>query len=293
MGTVKTGLTTVAHSRLAQLVNASWSSYHRTNCAQMGAGIALFAMLSLLPLVMLMVSTLSSIVQPILPAFDMRREILHFAQVTVSPVARLWLQSVLQSFTRSNVVVDGLTLLTFVWAALNAFSQLDASLHRIWLDGDAGQTANWRQMVLTQIRRRRNAFLLLLLVLVGFVGTGLIGRWATEWSASLAGRSSPEQLIITSLVTWLEGSLFLTLLYRWLLPERTKWRGILLGAMAASGANLLVRALVTGFVDTTIGATNPNIGGPLAVMLGVYLFSQNVLIGCILVRQSMRVYAQR
>jgi len=43
--------------------------------------------------------------------------------------------------------------------------------------------------------------------------------------------------------------------------------------------------LVTYFVDTTIGATNANIGGPLALMLGVYLVSQNVLIGAILVRQ--------
>jgi hypothetical protein len=63
--------------------------------------------------------------------------------------------------------------------------------------------------------------------------------------------------------------------------------------MVAAGANLLVRILVTYFVDTTIGATNPSIGGPLALMLGVYLFSQNVLIGCILVRQSVYIYGEQ
>jgi uncharacterized BrkB/YihY/UPF0761 family membrane protein len=91
-------------------------------------------------------------------------------------------------------------------------------------------------------------------------------------------------------VTWLEGVLFLALLYRWLLPEKTRWRGILMGAMVASAANLLVRALVTSFVDATIGATNADIGGPLALMLGVYLASQNILIGGILVRQHVQVY---
>ena len=242
---------------------------------------------------MLMVSILPATVQPVLPAFDVRREILHFSQVTVSPVARSWLQGVLQSFASNTVVVDGLTLLTFVWATLNVFSQLDASFHRIWLDGDASQTTNWRQMVWEQIRRRRNAFLLLILVLFSFVGTSLIGRWITEWTVALAGRASPEQLIITSLATWLEGTILLALLYRWLLPEKIRWRGIGFGAMVAAGANLLVRLLVTYFVDTTIGATNPSIGGPLALMLGVYLFSQNVLIGCILVRQSAYIYAEQ
>jgi uncharacterized BrkB/YihY/UPF0761 family membrane protein len=217
---VKVGLATAFRSRLAQLVRASWHSYRRTNCSQMAAGIALFAMLALLPLMMLMVSILPVTLQPVLPAFDVRREILHFAQVTVSPVARSWLQGVLQSFASSTVVVDGLTLLAFVWATLNVFGQLDVSFQRIWLDGDTGQTANWRQMVWEQIRRRRNAFLLLILVLFSFVGTSLIGRWTTEWSATLAGRYSPDQLIITSVVTWLEGSILLALLYRWLLPEK-------------------------------------------------------------------------
>ncbi len=254
----------------------------------MAAGIALFAMLSLLPLMILMVSVLAPFVQSLIPAYDMRRGIVRFAQITVSPVVRQWLQDVLQSFTQNSVVVNVLTFLTFVWAASNVFSQLDASFHRIWHDGEANPAANWRYAVIEQIRRRRNAFLLLILGSIYFVGTSLIGRLATEWTTALAGRSSAVPQIATSLLTWLEGALFLALLYRWLLPGRTAWRGILIGASMAAGANLLVRALVTYFVDTTIGATSAIIGGPLALMLAVYLVSQNVLIGAILVRQYGR-----
>ena len=290
MATVKLRLADLSHSRLAQLVSATWHGYRRTNCAQMAAGIALFAMLSLLPLIMLMVSILPPVMQAISPGYDMRRSILHFAQVTVSPVARVWLQSILQSLARNNVVVDVFSFLAFVWAASNVFSQLDVSFQRIWHDGGMGSASTWRQIAWEQLRRRRNAFLLLLLVLIGFVSTSLIGRWASDWAASLAGRFSVGQLAVTSIVTWLEGVLFLALLYRWLLPEKARWRGILMGAMLASAANLLVRALVTSFVDTTIGATNADIGGPLALMMGVYLGSQNILIGGILVRQHVQVY---
>ncbi len=291
MATVKLRLADLSHSRLAQLVSATWHGYRRTNCSQMAAGIALFAMLSLLPLIMLMVSVLPPVVEAISPGYDVQRSILHFAQVTVSPAARAWLQTVLQSLARNNIIVDAFSLLAFVWAASNVFSQLDVSFQRIWLDGGPGTASTWRQIVWEQVRRRRNAFLLLLLVLIGFVSTSLIGRWASDWAASLAGRSSTTQLAVTSIVTWLEGAFFLALLYRWLLPEKTKWRGILLGAMMASAANLLVRALVTSFVDSTIGATNASIGGPLALMLGVYLACQNVLIGGILVRQHVQIYS--
>ncbi len=281
-------LTCLFQSRLAQLLGATWHSYRRTNCSQMAAGVALFAMLSLLPLMILMVSVLAPLVQALIPAYDIRRGILHFAQITVSPVARQWLQDVLQSFTQSSIVVNVLTFLTFIWAASNVFSQLDASFHRIWHDGAVSPAANWRYAVFEQIRRRRNAFLLLLLGSVYFVGTSLIGRWATDWTTALAGRFSLVQQGTTALVAWLEGALFLGLLYWWLLPGKTAWRGVLFGACLAAFANLLVRVLVTNFVDTTIGAASAVIGGPLALMLGVYLVSQNVLVGAILVRQYGR-----
>ena len=292
MEAIKARLAVLPQSRPGQLLHATWNSYRHTNCSQMAAGIALFAMLSLLPLIMLMVSILSPVVQAVAPDYDMRRGILHFAQVTVSPVARAWLQSVLQSLARNNIVVDALTFLTFGWATLNVFSQLDASFHRIWHDGEPGTTSNLRQMVLEQIRRRRNAFFLLLLILVGFVSTSLIGRWMSEWLPAVTGRLNLMQSVVTSSVVWFEGAVLLALLYRWLLPEKTGWRGIVLGAALASAANLLVRVLVTYFVDTTIGATNANIGGPLALMLGVFLACQNILIGCIVVRQHVRIYAQ-
>jgi uncharacterized BrkB/YihY/UPF0761 family membrane protein len=288
---VRVGLTSISSARLAQLARAAYHSYRRTNCAQMAAGLALFSMLSLMPLVALMLSSVAPLVQAISPGFEIRRAILHFAQITVSPVARLWLQDVVQSITSNTAVTNAFTFLVFAWAALNTFSQLDASFQRIWHDSDVVTVSGLRQIVWEQIWRRRNALVLLVLVVAGFVGTSLVGRWAADWEASLAREFSIEQVAITSIVAWFESGLFLALLYRWLLPKPARWRSILIGAIIASGANLVVRALVATFVDTTIGATNSAIGGPLSLMLGVFLFSQNVLIGCILVHQSTRVYA--
>ena len=273
--------------RPVQLASASWRSFERTNCSQMAAGIAMFAMLALLPLLMLMVSVLPVLTQPLLPGYDIRRGILHFAQLTISPVARRWLQEVLQSLAANSVIVDGFSFLAFAWAVSNAFSQLDISFNRIWRDGEVlDQRASLRQVVMDQFRRRRNAFLLLILALASFVTGNVAGRWLADLeSAAPSSRSSLATLVLTPVSSGLISIFFLTLLYRWLTPGKAPWRAVLLGAVIASVANQLVRILVAGFVDATIGATNVNIGGPLALLLAVFLFVQNILIGFILVRQ--------
>jgi membrane protein len=279
--------------RLVRLANASWSSFLRTNCTQMAAGIALFAMLSLLPLLMVIVSVGPALAQPLAPGYDIRRAILRFAQLTISPVARRWLQEVLQSLADSSAVVDVFSFLTFAWATSNVFSQVDVSFHRIWEDGSSlDRGIGFRQVVIGQFRRRRNALLLLGLVVIGFVGTSLLGRWLTELEGGPAARRAVLP-IATSLSSWIMGALILTLLYRWLAPARVPWRAVLLGAAVASAANQLVSLLVASFVDTTIGATNVNIGGPLALMLGVFLFVQNILIGCVIVRQYVLLDAHQ
>jgi membrane protein len=278
--------------RLVRLANASWSSFLRTNCTQMAAGIALFAMLSLLPLLMVIVSVGPDLAQPLAPGYDVRRAILHFAQLTISPVARRWLQEVLQSLADSSAVVDVFSFLTFVWATSNVFSQVDVSFHRIWEDESSlDRGISFRQAVIGQFRRRRNALLLLGLVVISFVGTGLLGRWL----AGLEGGPAARRVMLpiaTSLSSWIMGAFILALLYRWLAPARVPWRAVLLGAAVASAANQVVSLLVASFVDTTIGATNVNIGGPLALMLGVFLFVQNILIGCVIVRQYVLLEVQ-
>ncbi len=98
--------------------------------------------------------------------------------------------------------------------------------------------------------------------------------------------------IVTPLSSWVMGAFILTLLYRWLTPGRASWRAVLLGAAVASAANQLVSLFVASFVDTTIGASNVNVGGPLALMLGVFLFVQNILIGCVIVRQDVLLEVQ-
>lgn len=276
--------------RLVQFVSDSVSSYLRTNCSLMAAGVALFTMLSVLPLLMLMVSALPPLLHPLWPNYDARAAILRYAQVHFSPVVRRWLQEVLLSLARNNLAVDGFSLLAFVWAASNALSQLHDSFVHIWRDNEAfSQVLSVRSVVVDQVRRRRNAFLVLALGFATFISANVLNVEEVGLQHRLSAEvAALMPTIVTPFLTWLTGILFLALLYRWLIPGQVRWREALIGAVAASTLNLLVKLLVANFVDTTIGAANANVGGPLALMLGVYLVIQNILIGGIVVRQVTR-----
>lgn len=270
------------------------SSFVRTNASQMAAGVALFVMLSLLPLLVVMVSVVPLAMTPLLPHYDIRQAILRVVSVAVSPVARNWVGEVLNSLARNGVVVDGLSLLTFVWAASGAFYQLDKAFTRILKDEEesSSQGLQVRRIVVDQIRQRRNTFLLFGMALATFLSWNFIGVGTASADRALkVGPGAPGIFIVASVVNWVVTGVFLAILYRGWLPGQVVWRGCILGAAIASAADHLVRLLVTNFIDTTIGATAANVGGPLALMLGVYLTVQNILLGAIIARQYTLVYA--
>lgn len=269
------------------LLIATTRSYLRTSCSQLAAGVALFAMLSLLPLLVVIVSVLPPLMTLLFPHYEIRIAILRLANVTVSPVARNWLGEVLSSLTSGSLATDLLSLLTFAWAALNVFTQLDGAFTQILKDGDsAGDGMHIGRMVAGQLRQRRNAALLFVLALASFMSGAILGSINFRAERALAvGPSSPVVVVLAAVLSWAVSAVFLMLLYRWWMPGQVAWRSCLLGAAIAAGSNHLVRLLVTNFVDGTIGASNTNIGGPLALMLGIYLIVQNILLGAIIARQ--------
>src|SRR5689334_6853239 len=81
----------ISKVRIVRLGIDVYRSYSDTHCSQLAAGVALFAMISLLPMLIVMVSVLPRLIVPLFPRYDARVAILHLAGIGVSPVARRWL----------------------------------------------------------------------------------------------------------------------------------------------------------------------------------------------------------
>ncbi|HEY3341351.1 MAG TPA: YhjD/YihY/BrkB family envelope integrity protein, partial [Anaerolineae bacterium] len=178
--------------RFVRLVVASVHTYVSANCSQLAAGVALFTMLSMLPLLTLMVSALQPALGVLIPHYDIRIGVERFVQVAFSPVARSWMHSVMQSLSRNSLVVDGFSFLAFSWAAIGAFSQLDTAFNQIWRSNTGmGAAFNVRHLFINQVRQRRNAVLLLLLALASFISAHFIGAEEGTVQRQLPSGMSP------------------------------------------------------------------------------------------------------
>ncbi|MEO6060958.1 MAG: YhjD/YihY/BrkB family envelope integrity protein [Thermoflexales bacterium] len=275
--------------RLVALVVAIYHSSQRNHITRNAAAIAYFGMLSLLPLIAVVVSAAPPLIRLLRPDYDINQAIVRLTSFTVSTVTGRWLGEVLRALGRNSAAVDAIGLLGFGWAALNVFGQLEGAIRRVWQDGviDAREGFQLKAAATTQITQRGRALVLLLLALADFGLNNLSSLLLTDLRGDLPRGWAPIVMpIAVNGLTWITGAIFILLLYRFFIPGRPAWGRVGLVAALVSAANLLIRyAVVQRFVDGTLGASTPAVGGPIALLLWAFLLSQNLLLGVALVRE--------
>lgn len=279
-------------SRHVRLIEAVLETAQRNHIERHAAAIAFFGMLSLLPLVALVVSAAPPLIQRVIANFDISQAIVRLANVSVSNVTGRWLGEVLRALGRNTLAVDAAGLLGFGWGALKVFGQIDGAFRRIWRDGsaEAVEGSTLRAAATAQITQRGRAALLLVIALADFGVNSLAAAFLGEVRAELRRAWVPivMPILITGL-TWACGALFTALLFRFFIPGRPAWKPVILTAMLVSAANIVLRFLVVQrFLENTLGASAPAVGGPIALLLWAFLLAQNLLLGVALIRVTSR-----
>jgi uncharacterized BrkB/YihY/UPF0761 family membrane protein len=278
--------------RVAALAVAVYHNSQRNHITRNAAAIAYFGMLSLLPLVAVVVSLGPPVIRLAEPNYDINQAVVRLASFSVSTATGRWLGEVLRALGRNSAAVDAIGLLGFGWAAMNVFGQLEGAIRRVWHDGATEAREGFRLKVAAtaQITQRGRALVLLLLALADFGLNNLSSLLLTELRGDLPRGWAPIVMpIAVNLLTWLTGAVFVAVLYRFFIPGRPAWGRVALIAALVSAANLLMRFLIVQrFIDTTVGASAPAVGGPIALLLWAYLLSQNLLLGVALVREWTR-----
>ena len=278
--------------RPVALAVAVYGNSQRNTITRNAAAIAYFGMLSLLPLIAVVVSLGPPVIRLALPNYDINQAVVRLASFSVSSATGRWLGEVLRALGRNSAAVDAIGLLGFGWAAMNVFSQLEGAIRRVWQDGliEARSGFQLRAAATAQITQRGRALVLLLLALADFGLNNVSSLLLTELRGDLPRGWAPIVMpVAVNLLTWLTGALFVAVLYRFFIPGRPAWLRIGLAGALVSAANLLMRFLfVQRFIDTTVGASAPAVGGPIALLLWAFLLSQNLLLGVALVREWTR-----
>jgi membrane protein len=271
----------------ASLLRETASRWVDDECYRLGASLAYYAIFSIFPLLLLSATVLGYALGE--GATTRTALVDAVTGATGSPAVRELLDETLASMqvhrtARGVGAVVG--LLTLLFGASGVFSELTASLNRIWrVRGPASQSAG--QAVVGFLRDKA-----LSLAIVGLVGLLLFGSLALSTglsAASNAARALPWQWIELAVSTAFL-TLVLAAMLRALPRAHVQWRDALGGALVAALLLTVLKRLLAWYL-AHLGsyAAYGVVGAVLGLLLLIYLASLVVFFGA----ELSRVYAER
>ncbi|WP_416668122.1 YihY/virulence factor BrkB family protein [Egbenema bharatensis] len=281
---VKHRLVRVSRSRLGQLIIQASLKWQKDNCADMGAALAYYAIFSLPPTILVILSIFGFIVGPNTAVYN---QILLFAQEGLPPIASQTVETVLFQLNQDRIGVGLIGFVLLLIAASGFFSALDRAFDVIWQVHHAQPgSPTMRHVAKNFIRRRIFSFalvfgagLLLIVTLLANIIIRVILRLIREFSGLVEFVQLDTIVTVNSLQlisSFLILLLVLMVLFKTLPTVRIAWADVWLGAGITAILLLMLQNLVSRSV-ISIGSQFQSygvVGGVMVLMLWIFLTSQ-------------------
>lgn len=248
----------------------------------LAAGTAYYAVLSLMPLLLILVSILGVVFQLSPEAQSAQAELLEIVAERTSPAIAQWLDATLREVRDRAPVSGPVGFATLLLAAIGVFAQFERAFDAIW-SVQAPASKGILSAVQNALWQRFRAFVMLGVLGLTVVSVALAGialamaqPWIEEWPLPGSQWTGP-------LVQWPAGLLLdwllFTLLYRLVPKVPVRWRDAARGGLLASILWEVARhALSFGLRTSRYGAYGV-IGAVIIFMLWVYAGAAIIFLG--------------
>ncbi|HSG29741.1 MAG TPA: YihY/virulence factor BrkB family protein [Candidatus Krumholzibacterium sp.] len=234
----------------------------------MAAAIAYHAILSLAPLLIVLIGTISLI----FGADTVESEVVTQIETAVGPKAADAVRSIIQATersTRETVAVGGSSLALFLLFSTGVFKQLIGSLNSIWgLSDDARR--GFTGGILRMIRRHFLAFLMLISLAL-WLYLLLISRTLTIFPEKLFIESFPEMVDFMPHIPLLVSPIIFTLVFAVLfavLPDRKiPWSDVWFGSAFTAILTVITEKLIGLYLQKTIVTSLYGAAGSVIIVL--------------------------
>jgi membrane protein len=291
-------------SRPVQLIVQTVSKWDRDNCPGMAAALSYYALFSLFPLILVILSIVGAFIAPETDAFNYIQKLIVR---DLPPAAYDMVVGTIVELNQNSVGtgIVGFTLLFF--AASKLFMVLRQSVNKIWESpARLSEAGSIPRMVLFFILNKLVAYLLVLatalLLIVSFVASLFI-RTVIE-SVNYFQESVPlfqqlDELLLTRGLQ-LSTSVFilsvtLCALFKLLPTVRPQWRDVWLGAIITAILLVGLQQFATGGVVSVFSKFLyfGVIGSVMILMLWIFLAFQIVFLGCEFSYAYAQLYGSR
>lgn len=278
-------------SKPAQLLIQTWLKWDQDNCPGMAASLSYFALFSLFPILLVILSIIGSFCGPNTEAFQIIRESVE--RYLPSEVHALIRDTVI-SLNQNSVGAGIIGFVLLLWTASSVFAILRSSVNKIWRSpsrvSEAGSVV---KMVLFFVANKLFSFLLvlgtallLLTSLITNIAIKTILKLVANFQDIFAFIEVDELQLTKGLQTsssFLVLALATCILFKILPSIYVSWRDVWLGALLVTALLLGLQQLVSSSV-ITIGShflSYGVIGSVMILLLWIFLTCQIFLLGCV------------
>lgn len=278
-------------SKPAQLLIQTGMKWDRDNGPGMAASLSYFALFSLFPMLLVLLSILGSFIGPNTDAFQSIQDAVErFLPAEVHDL----IKDTVLALNENSVGAGIIGFIILLWTASSVFAILRSSVNKIWQSPSrASETGSVPQMILFFIANKLFSFLLvlgtaflLLSSLMANIVIKTILKLVANFQETFAFLKIDELQLTNGLQTsssFLILALAICILYKILPTVYVSWRDIWLASLLTTSLLIGLQQLVSNSV-ISIGShflSYGVIGSVMILLLWIFLTCQIFLFGCV------------
>lgn len=255
----------------------------------MGAALAYYALFSMFPIILVILSLVGFWLGPQSQAYD---QILLFAREALPPDAFSIVEMTLIEFHQKSTGASIIGFLVLLFTASSFFNALSHAFDKIWGVHPAAQgNSNWVKIALRLIWRRILAFLLvagsallILLLLLSQIAIDILLA-ILERVSTYSTLIALDRVALLPPLQWAASFIVLIavvmVLFRILPTTRVTWHDVGLGSVLTASLLIVLQQLISNSI-ISLGSRFQSygiIGGVMVLLLWIYLTSQIFFLG--------------
>lgn len=276
-------------SKPVVLVVQTVVKWQRDECWEIGAALSYYALFSLFPIFLVMLSVFGAFIGPTSQVHD---QVLQFSQGSLPPEAHTLVESTLTHLNRNSVSAGIVSFLLVFFTASSVFGALTRAMNKIWHVHLAETHGSGMQSAVATFLRNRILAFLLVFSSAALMVVSLLSKIVIEVVLDLLLNLGnvirfiqlDDLLLLRTLqglATYLILSAVLMVLFKVLPKTRIAWRDVWLGGVVSTGLFMLLQHLVSNSIIQMGGQFRSYgvIGSVMILMLWIFLTFQILLLG--------------
>ena len=266
------------------LLRRAWVEYERDRAGYLAVAMIYYAIVSLIPLLLLLLAALGLLLRFSATAADARQQMLLGIEASFGPELRMTITRLLNSLVQESIITTVISLAGLFLAASVLFRHLRLSFRAIWNYEPPLVSGPIRVVVRTTILERVIAFVMVLagggLLLVALVLITAI-QWLDLLLSDVPLMSHRTEWLLTAVSSLIIATITFACLFRVLPPVSIRWRHVWLAATLCAVSWVVASELLAlygvffGNSRSAYGA----FGALLAVMLWMNIVSKVLFFG--------------